>query len=82
MNPFDEDKFSAWGIPARRPEEEEYPEQHHAPSKKEQINNLLDEYLEKKSNLDRIKDKKGAEEISKVYEQILKNLEKKIDKIK
>ena len=81
MNPFDEESFSAWGMPAKK-KQEEYPEPYNPPSKKEQINNLLDDYLKAKSKLDKIRNKKGAEEISKVYKQILKNLEDEINNIK
>lgn len=81
MDEFNEENFSAWGMPAQR-KEEEYPERYDPPSKTEQINNLLDEYLKAKLDLDKIKDKKGAEEISKVYDKILKNLEGEINKIK
>ena len=51
MNPFDEENFSAWGMPNKTNKEEEYPEQYNPPSKTEQINTLLDNYLENKDAL-------------------------------
>jgi len=82
MNPFDEENFSAWGAPGKTDKEEEYPEQYQPLSKTEQINNLLDDYLDRKSNLDKIKGKKGAERIEEIYQKILDNLGRKLNEIK
>ena len=45
------------------------------------INQALDDYLERKKGLDKIKGNKGAEEIDKVYKLILDNLKNKLNKI-
>tara|TARA_Y100000996_G_C22361949_1_gene577288 strand:+ start:48 stop:296 length:249 start_codon:yes stop_codon:yes gene_type:complete len=82
MNPFDEENFSGWGMPNKTNKEEEYPEQYNPPSRTEQINELLDDYLDRKANLDRVKGKKGAEQIEKIYQKILDNLGNKLNEIK
>jgi len=81
MNPFDEENFSAWGSPGKI-NKEEYPEQYEPLSRTEQINDLLDDYLDRKSNLDKIKGKKGAERIEEIYQKILDNLGRKLNEIK
>ena len=46
------------------------------------INQILDEYLDRKANLDKIKGMKGAERIEEIYQKILDNLGNKLNEIK
>jgi len=79
---MDEENYSAWGMPSKHEDEgEQYPERYDPPSVKEQANDLLDEYLERKANLDKIKGMKGAERIGEIYEKILENLGNKLNEL-
>lgn len=79
---YNEDNFSAWGMPPKEePEEIEEEEEYIPVTKTGKINQALDDYLERKKGLDKIKGNKGAEQIDKVYKQILDNLEKKLNNI-
>lgn len=81
-NQYNENNFSAWGGGSTPPPAEE-PEEEYVPTTRTgKINQVLDEYLKRKANLDKIKGKKGAEEIEKIYQLILDNLEKKLNEIK
>ena len=46
------------------------------------VKNLTQYYLDRKSNLDKIKGKKGAERIEEIYQKILDNLGRKLNEIK
>ena len=70
MNPFDEENFSAWGMPNKTNKEKEYPEQYNPPSKTEQINTLLDNYLENKDNLNKINKRKALNVLAKKLNEI------------
>lgn len=79
---YNEENFSAWGMPPKKePEEIEEEEEYVPTTKTGRINQALDDYLERKKGLDKIKEKKGAEEIDKVYKQILDNLKNKLNNI-
>tara|TARA_B100000085_G_scaffold53414_1_gene46668 strand:+ start:821 stop:1081 length:261 start_codon:yes stop_codon:yes gene_type:complete len=79
---YNEENFSAWGMPPKKePEEIEEEEEYVPTTKTGRINQALDDYLERKKGLDKIKGKKGAEEIDKVYKQILDNLKNKLNNI-
>ena len=70
--------FSAWGG-----ETAEEPVEEYTPATRTgKINYLLDEYLERKSNLNKIKGIKGAEELEKIYQKILDNLANKLNELK
>ena len=80
-NQYNENNFSAWGggstpTPPQEPEEEYVPT-----TKTGKINQILDEYLERKSNLNKIKGMKGAEELEKIYQKILDNLANKLNEL-
>jgi len=80
---YNEEDFSAWGMPPKEEPEEIEDEEEYVPATRTgKINQLLDEYLERKANLDKIKGMKGAERIEEIYEKVLENLEKNINKIK
>ncbi len=80
---YNEEDFSAWGMPPKEESEEIEDEEEYVPTTRTgKINQLLDEYLERKANLDKIKGMKGAERIEEIYEKVLENLEKNINKIK
>lgn len=81
---YNEDNFSAWGMPPKEePEEIEEEEEEYVPATRTgKINQILDEYLDRKANLDKIKGMKGAEKIELIYEQILNNLKNKLNEIK
>ena len=79
---YNEENFSAWGMPPKKePEEIEEEEEYVPTTKTGRINQALDDYLERKKGLDKIKGKKVAEEIDKVYKQILDNLKNKLNNI-
>lgn len=79
-NNYNGDNFSAWGMPPK--EEPEEIEEEYVPSTKTgKINQILDEYLKRKSDLDKIKGVKGAEELEKIYQKILDNLGNKLNGI-
>ena len=81
---YNEDNFSAWGMPPKKePEEIEEDEEEYVPvTKTGKINQILDDYLERKKGLDKIKGMKGAERIDEIYQKILENLGNKINGIK
>jgi len=79
---MDEENYSAWGMPSKHEDEgEQYPERYDPPSVKEQANDLLDEYIKRKKQLNKIKKMRGAEEVSKIYDHILKKLGDKLNEI-
>ena len=79
---YNEENFSAWGMPPKKELEEIEEEEEYVPTTKTgRINQALDDYLERKKGLDKIKGKKGAEEIDKVYKQMLDNLKNKLNNI-
>ena len=84
MNPFDEENFSGWGLPPKEESEEiEEEEEEYTPvTRAGKINQLLDDYLERKAGLDKIKGIKGAERIEEIYQKILDNLGNKLNEIK
>ena len=71
--------FSAWGMPPK--EDVEEIEEEVPLTKTGKINQILDEYLKRKSDLDKIKGVKGAEELEKIYQKILDNLGNKLNGI-
>lgn len=82
---YNEENFSAWGkCPKEESEEiEEEEEEEYIPATRTgKINQLLDEYLERKANLDKIKGMKGAERIEEIYQKVLENLGNRLNEIK
>jgi hypothetical protein len=65
---YNGDDFSAWGMPPK--EEDEYPEPIESISVTEQINILLDNYLENKNNLNKINKKKALDILAKKINEI------------
>ena len=62
-NQYNENNFSAWGGGSTPPPKEE-PEEEYVPTTRTgKINQVLDEYLKRKANLDKIKGKKRNIEI-------------------
>ena len=51
-------------------------------TKSGKINQILDDYLERKKGLDKIKGMKGAERIEEIYQKILGNLGNKLSEFK
>ncbi|MDG1089563.1 MAG: hypothetical protein P8P37_01700 [Candidatus Marinimicrobia bacterium] len=80
---YNENNFSAWGAPAKKESEEIEEEEEYIPvTRTGKINQILDEYLDRKANLDKIKGMKGAERIEEIYQKILDNLGNKLNEIK
>jgi len=79
MDNYHEENFSAWGMP---PKEEIEEEEYIPVTKSGKINQILDDYLERKKGLDKIKGMKGSERIDEIYQKILENLGNKINEIK
>ena len=73
--------FSAWGGETTPTPVEEPVEEYTPATRTGKINCLLDEYLERKSNLNKIKGIKGAEELEKIYQKILDNLANKLNEL-
>ena len=71
--------FSAWGMPPK--EDIEEIEEEVPLTKTGKINQILDEYLKRKSDLEKIKGSKGAEELEKIYQKILDNLGNKLNEL-
>ena len=80
-NQYNENNFSAWGGGSVPPPPQEPEEEYIPTTKTGKINYLLDEYLERKSNLNKIKGIKGAEELEKIYQKILDNLANKLNEL-
>jgi hypothetical protein len=80
---YNENNFSAWGMPEKKESEEIEEEEEYIPvTRTGKINQILDEYLDRKANLDKIKGMKGAERIEEIYQKILDNLGNKLNEIK
>ena len=82
MDNYHEENFSAWGMPPKEESEEIEEEEYIPVTKSGKINQILDDYLERKKGLDKIKGMKGAERIDEIYQKILENLGNKINGIK
>jgi len=74
MNDYNENSFSAWGMPPSPPQEE-YPEQEHYPSRLEQINKLLDNRLDTKKAISVVNESNSPSE------KILSALHREINRI-
>lgn len=74
MNDYNENSFSAWGMPPPTPKEE-YPEQEYYPSRLEQINILLDNRLDTKKAISVVNKSNSPSE------KILSALHKEINRI-
>ena len=81
MDNYHEENFSAWGMPPKE-DFEEIEEEYIPVTKSGKINQILDDYLERKKGLDKIEGMKGAERIDEIYQKILENLGNKINGIK
>ena len=70
MNDYNENSFSAWGMPNNQVEE--YPEQEHYPSRLEQINKLLDNRLDTKKAISVVNKSNSPSEkiLSTLYKEI------------
>jgi len=81
MDNYNEENYSAWGMPPKE-ESEEMEEEYIPVTKSGKINQILDNYLERKKGLDKIKGMKGAERIEEIYQKILDNLGNKLSEFK
>lgn len=82
MNNYNEENYSAWGMPPKEEPEEIEEEEYIPVTKAGKINQILDDYLERKKGLDKIKGMKGAEKIDEIYQKILENLGNKLSEFK
>ena len=82
MNPFDEENFSGWGMPPMPSKEDIYPTQYNPPSRTEQINTLLDEWIKQKEALKVCKKGKGGAKLLSAIKEIILNIEDQLINLK
>jgi len=79
---YNEENFSAWGIPKRKKRNKDYPEPVEHKTRLGEINDLLDEYIKQKKALEEVNKAKGGEKLISIIKKTIINIEEKLIRLK